>query len=408
MWPLERFVPYIQNPRTHPDWQIQQIANSMREFGVVNPALVDVQGKLIAGHGRILAAPRADLTHFPVIVLDHLTESQARALRIADNQIAANAGWDQERLCAELAALLEEKVDLTLLGFSELDLRRVLAEVESGSTEDDAIPESPPQVVTNVGDVWILDEHRVWCGDATSLDGVQQLLEGAAADLIFTDPPYNVGYTSTATRGARPILNDDLGEGFGRFLSDACAVMLAVAGGAIYICMSSSELHTLYQAFTRAGGHWSTFVIWAKDTFTLGRSDYQRQYEPILYGWKQGNPHFWCGARDVGDIWWVDKPRANDLHPTMKPVELVERAVVHSSQRGDLVLDLFGGSGSTLIACQKNGRRARMVELEPRYVDVMIRRWQAFSGETARLATTGDCFDEIAPNANETGQEGEE
>jgi DNA modification methylase len=190
-------------------------------------------------------------------------------------------------------------------------------------------------------------------------------------------------------------LNDDLGKDFGQFLYDSCVAMLAVAGGAMYISMSSSELHTLYKAFTDAGGHWSTFLIWAKDTFTLGRSDYQRQYEPILYGWKEGNIHFWCGARNQGDVWFVDKPRVNDLHPTMKPVELIERALLHSSQKGDLVLDPFAGAGSTLIACHKTGRRARLIELDPQYVDATITRCQAYVGGQATLASSGRSFDEV-------------
>ena len=183
----------------------------------------------------------------------------------------------------------------------------------------------------------------------------------------------------------RKIANDNLGADFERFLYDACVNILAVTKGAVYICMSSSELHTLEKAFREAGGHWSTFVIWAKNTFTMGRSDYQRQYEPILYGWKEGTDHFWCGARDQGDVWFVKKPVANDLHPTMKPVELVERAVRNSSKGRDTVLDPFGGSGTTLIACEKAGRQARLIELEPKYCDVIIRRWEEFTGRQATL-----------------------
>ena len=203
--------------------------------------------------------------------------------------------------------------------------------------------------------------------------------------MTFTDPPYNVDYASSPKdklRGKhRQILNDDLGAGFEAFLHDACANILAVTKGAVYVCMSSSELHTLQRAFTAAGGKWSTFVIWAKHTFTLGRADYQRQYEPILYGWPQGHDRYWCGARDQGDVWFVDKPAQNDLHPTMKPVALVERAIRNSSKSRDIVLDPFGGSGSTLIACEKTGRQARLVELDPRYCDVIVRRWQEWTGE---------------------------
>jgi len=213
-------------------------------------------------------------------------------------------------------------------------------------------------------------------------------------------PTYNVDYGNSAKdkmRGKdRRIMNDNLGEGFYRFLYDACVNILTVTKGGAYICMSSSELHTLQKAFTEAGGHWSTFVIWAKNTFTLGRADYQRQYEPILYGWKEGADHFWCGARDQGDVWFVDRHRKNDLHPTMKPVALVERAVRNSSKSRDTVLDPFGGSGTTLIACEKTGRSARLVEMDPKYVDVIVKRWQEFSGLAATLEADGRTFEETA------------
>lgn len=214
------------------------------------------------------------------------------------------------------------------------------------------------------------------------------------------DPPYNVNYANTPKdklRGNhRPILNDNLGEDFGTFLQAACTNLLSVTKGAVYIAMSSSELDTLQQAFRNAGGKWSTFIIWAKNTFTLGRADYQRQYEPILYGWREGNDHYWCGARDQGDVWFVNKPAKNDLHPTMKPVELVERAIRNSSKTRDIVLDPFGGSGSTLIACEKSGRRARLIELDPKYIDVIIRRWQSFAGKKATRFADGLTFEEAS------------
>jgi DNA modification methylase len=211
--------------------------------------------------------------------------------------------------------------------------------------------------------------------------------------MVFTDPPYNVNYANSAKdkqRGKnRPILNDALGEDFGALLYDACVNILTVTKGAVYICMSSSELDRLQKAFRDAGGKWSTFVIWAKNTFTLGRSDYQRQYEPILYGWKDGADHYWCGARDQGDVWFFDKPAKNDLHPTMKPVALVERAIRNSSKSRDIVLDPFGGSGTTLIAAERAGRRARLIELDPKYVDVIVQRWQEATGGRAKHAVTG-------------------
>jgi DNA modification methylase len=405
IWPIARLIAYAKNPRIHSKTQIAQIKASIRSYGMINPVLVDMQGNVIAGHGRILAAEDMGLTHLPVIVLDHLTEAEVRQLRIADNRIAENGRWDDSLLSEQLAALLEEKIDLTILGFSETELKDLLAGLDqSGGTDEDAIPEPPQLVVTLLGDIWNMGDSQELCGDSTVLETVEKFLEGHVADLIYADMPYNVRYMgstrTSASRPSRPILNDDLGEEFGKFVHSSCVVMLAVSGGAIYISMSSSELHTLFKAFTEAGGHWSTFIIWAKNTFTMGRSDFQRQYEPMLYGWRKGSAYYWSGARDVSDVWFVDKAHKNDIHPTMKPVELIEKAILHSSRKGDLILDPFAGAGSTLIACHKTGRRARLIELDPRYVDVTITRWQAFSGESARLASTGCTFDEVAKERN--------
>jgi DNA modification methylase len=383
---------------------VAEIAASIAEFGWANPILAGADGIIIAGHARLLAARKLGMTEVPVIVLDHLSETQRRALVIADNRLALNAGWDEEMLRVELEALREDDFNLELLGFADDEIEALLAdpdETVAGNTDDDAVPEAPETAVTVPGDVWILGNHRLLCGDATQLEAVEKVLAGGLADIVFTDPPYNVNYGATMKdklrgKGHRKIANDNLGAEFAQFLRDACTNILAVTKGAIYICMSSSELHTLQQVFREAGGHWSTFVIWAKNTFTMGRSDYQRQYEPILYGWKEGTDHYWCGARDQGDVWFVKKPVVNDLHPTMKPVELVERAVRNSSKSRDTVLDPFGGSGSTLIACEKTGRQARLIELEPKYCDVMVRRFQEFSGKEAALDGDGRKFAEVA------------
>jgi DNA modification methylase len=214
------------------------------------------------------------------------------------------------------------------------------------------------------------------------------------ADLVFTDPPYNVAYQGKSA-GRRTIANDDLGAGFQAFLSAACSAMLPLTKGALYICMSSAEIGTLKSAFEAAGGHWSTFVIWAKNAFTLGRSDYQRQYEPILYGWPEASDHYWCGARDQGDVWQHDRPTCNDLHPTMKPVGLVERAIRNSSKTRDIVLDPFAGSGTTLMAAEATGRTAALLELDPGYCDVIVRRWQEATGGTA-VRQDGAVFDALA------------
>jgi DNA modification methylase len=399
--PLGDLIPYARNPRTHSDAQVAQIAASIREFGWTNPVLVDGANGIIAGHGRVLAARKLGLERVPVIELAHMSEAQKRAYVVADNQLALNAGWDEALLRLELADLSELGFDLGLIGFGEGELERLLAsESRTGLTEDDDAAALPEQAVTRPGDLWVLGEHRLLCGDARVLADVERVLDGRLADMTFTDPPYNVEYGSSAKdklRGnRRKILNDDLGTGFEAFLHDACANILTVTKGAVYVCMSSSELHALQRAFTAAGGKWSTFVIWAKNTFTLGRADYQRQYEPILYGWPAGHDRYWCGARDQGDVWFFDKSARNDLHPTMKPVALVERAIRNSSKTRDIVLDPFAGSGSTLIACEKASRQSRLIELDPRYCDVIVQRWQAWTGGLAILQDDGRSFEEIA------------
>jgi DNA modification methylase len=399
--PLGELIPYARNPRTHSDAQVAQIAASIREFGWTNPVLVDGANGIIAGHGRVLAARKLKLEHVPVIELAHMSDAQRRSYVLADNKLALNAGWDEALLRLELADLSELGFDLGLIGFGEGELERLLAgDSRTGLTEDDDAPELPGHAITRRGDLWVLGEHRLLCGDATVLADVERVLGGQLTDMVFCDPPYGVNYANSPKdklRGKhRPILNDNLGASFEVFLYDACLNILQVTKGAVYVCMSSSELDTLQRAFRAAGGRWSTFVIWAKNTFTLGRADYQRQYEPILYGWKDGAEHYWCGARDQGDVWFFDKPVRNDLHPTMKPVALVERAIRNSSKTRDLVLDPFGGSGSTLIACEKTRRHARLMELDPKYVDTIILRWQAWTGEQATLAEDGRPCVEVA------------
>lgn len=390
--PVDALIPYARNAKQHSDAQVAQIAASIREFGWGAPILIDGQNNVIAGHGRLLAARKLGMTEVPVVPLEHLSDTQRRALILADNKIGENASWENELLGVELYELQEAGFELGLTGFSPEEWDALIAgeeDTNEGLTDEDAVPEAPVETISQAGDIWILGEHKVICGDATKLEHYKALLGDELVDMTFTDPPYNVNYANTAKdkmRGKnRPILNDNLGDGFGGFLMEACHNILTHTKGAVYIAMSSSELDTLQAAFRAAGGRWSTFIIWAKNTFTLGRSDYQRQYEPILYGWREGIDHFWCGARDQGDVWQIKKPAKNDLHPTMKPVELVERAVRNSSKTKDLVLDPFGGSGSTLIACEKTGRRARLIELDPKYVDVIVKRWEEFTGGKAVL-----------------------
>ena len=401
-WPAARLVPYAANARLHDDHQVALLADSLRTYGWLVPCLVAEDGTLIAGHGRLLAAIKLGIETVPVIRVTHLSPEQVRAFRLLDNKVTELGGWSDELLAVELKDLGEEGLALESLGFGEDEIDRLLEGLDDGSgpsAEEDEVGERPADPITRPGDVWLLGEHRLLCGDATVLADVERVLGGGLADMTFTDPPYNVDYGNSAKdklRGKnRKVLNDNLGDGFQQFLYDACVNVLAVTKGAVYVCMSSSELHTLQHAFKDAGGHWSTFVIWAKNTFTLGRADYQRQYEPILYGWKEGTDHYWCGARDQGDVWFVDKPARNDLHPTMKPVALVERAIRNSSKTRDVVLDPFGGAGSTLIAAERSGRQARLIELDPAYCDVIVERWQNLTGGQAVLGENGRQFERV-------------
>jgi len=408
-WPTAKLVPYARNARTHSNDQVAQIAASIAEFGFTNPILAGSDGVIVAGHGRLAAAQKLGLDLVPVVVLDHLSPTQRRALVIADNRIAENAGWDDAMLRIEIAALQGDDFDLSLTGFDADALAELMAGDESdgqGQTDDDAMPEMPETPVSRPGDVWLLGGHRLFCGDSTVADSYDRLLDGAPVDMVFTDPPYNVNYANSAKdkmRGKdRAILNDNLGDGFYDFLLAALTPTIAHCRGGIYVAMSSSELDVLQAAFRAAGGKWSTFIIWAKNTFTLGRADYQRQYEPILYGWPEGAQRHWCGDRDQGDVWNIRKPQKNDLHPTMKPVELVERAIRNSSRPGNVVLDPFGGSGTTLIAAEKSGRLARLIELDPKYVDVIVRRWQGWTGKQATRESDGALFDDQATSDSST------
>jgi len=340
-----------------------------------------------------------------VMVARGWSDEDRRLYTLADNRLAETSEWDPETLQVEWDELnaLGLGDDLSMIGFSDEDLKDILPaallEVTGGLTDPDDVPEVPEAPVTRPGDFWLLGKHRLLCGDSTVATDVEKVLGDVKADLCFCDPPYNVDYAggSGAEKAgkARRIKNDALGDAFGQFLYDACVLINAHTDGAVYICMSSSELQTLQSAFKSAGGHWSTFIIWAKDRFTLGRADYQRQYEPILYGWPEGVKRHWCGDRNQGDVWEIARPHKNDLHPTMKPVALVERAIRNSSRKGDLVFDPFGGSGTTLIAAEKTGRHASLIELDPKYVDVIVRRWQDFTGEDAVLSGSDDTFNTI-------------
>jgi DNA modification methylase len=390
-------IPFARNARKIPQQAIDKVAASIQEFSFRQPIVVDKDSVIVCGHTRWLAAQKLGLEQVPVHVAENLTPAQVRAYRLLDNRSHEETSWDEEMLGLELLDLKAMGIDMDLTGFDMDEIDDLLSriDIQVGLTDPDAIPDVPETAVSRPGDLWILNNHRVLCGDATSGADVNRVLEGGNADMVFCDPPYSVSYTGKTARKLK-IKNDDLGAGFYDFLHGAFSNILLVTKGALYVCMSSSELHTLFRAFTEAGGHWSTFIIWAKNHFTLGRSDYQRQYEPILYGWAEGTPHYWCGDRDQGDVWFVDKPAVNDLHPTMKPVELVQKAIRNSSESRGLIFDPFGGSGSTLIACETTGRRARLIELDPRYVDVIVKRWQDYTGRKAVRESDRRDFEQIA------------
>ena len=400
-WPVGKLIPYGRNPRKN-DHVIEQMAGAIQEFGFRIPIIAKSTGEVVDGHLRLKAALHLGLETVPVVLADDLTPMQIKAFRILANRSATWADWDEDLLRLELEELQLDDFDLSLTGFYDDEIAELLAGEETtteGNTDEDAAPEVPVTPVSKSGDVWIMGQHRLLCGDSTDVASYDTLLGSERVAMIFQDPPYNVDYANTAKdklRGTnRPILNDNLGDGFQDFLLAAFKPALARCNGAVYVAMSSSELDTLQAAFRAAGGKWSTFIIWAKNTFTLGRSDYQRQYEPILYGWPEGATRHWCGDRDQGDVWHFNKPRVNDLHPTMKPVELVERAIRNSSRPDDVVLDPFGGSGTTLIAAEKSGRQARLIELDPKYVDVIVRRWQEYAGAQAVREADGEKFDDL-------------
>ena len=399
-WPVDRLIPYARNPRTHSDAQVAQIAASIREFGFNNPILVDTHAGIIAGHGRLLAARQLELAQVPVIVLDHLSDAQKRAYILADNRLAQNAGWDEELLRCELAALDEEDFHLDLIGFDDEELARLLADQEDtpGLTDEDAIPEVAETPVSSGGDLWFLGDHKLLVGDATIREEVDRLMAGDRADLIFTDPPYNVDYEGY-TEDRLTIQGDRMTAAqFQQFLRTVChhyrrMVKLAAS---LYICHPSSWQREFQNALEEAGFEIRCQIIWAKNTFAWGFGRYKFLHEPIFYAHVAGQKDPWYGDRSQSTLWQENKPAANRLHPTAKPVELMERALINSSQRGDVVVDLFGGSGSTLIACERRGRRARLMEIDPQYADCIVRRWQQYTGRQAVLEGQGRSFDEVA------------
>lgn len=377
---IDRLVPYARNARTHSKEQILQLRASLREFGFVNPVIVDKDLNVIAGHGRILAAKEEGITEVPCVFAEHLTEAQKRAYILADNRLALNAGWDAEMLSVEIADLQADYFDLSLLGFEDAELNKLLGGVEEVKDDDfDVEGELAKPAVTQPGDLWLLGKHRVVCGDSTKADTFSLLMDGKLANLVVTDPPYNVNYEGTAGK----IKNDNMAdEKFYQFLLEAFTLTeKAMAKDAsIYVFHADTEGFNFRKAFKDAGFYLSGTCIWKKQSLVLGRSPYQWQHEPILFGWKESGKHVWYSDRKQSTIWEFDKPRKNTDHPTMKPVPLVAYPIVNSSMTGCIVLDPFGGSGSTLIACEQTSRICHTVELDEKFCDVIVNRYIEFKG----------------------------
>jgi len=390
-------VPYENNSRTHSQQQVDQIKRSMREFGFTNPILIDEHNGIIAGHGRLQAAQELDIKLVPTITLKGLTEAQRKAYVIADNQLALNAGWDLDALTKELLTLKNVDYDLSLLGFDDDFLGDILSEVVEGQTDEDAVPEVPDEPVTVEGDVWILGNHRLMCGDSTNIDAVEKLMDGQKADLWLTDPPYNVAYEGK-TKDALKIQNDSMSDlDFRQFLRDCyvAADFVMKEGAVFYIWHADSEGYNFRGAAMDAGWKVRQCLIWKKQALVMGRQDYHWKHEPCLYGWKEGAGHLWAADRKQTTILEFDRPSKNVEHPTMKPVELFEYQLLNNTKGSDLVLDSFGGSGTTMIAAEKNNRYSRLMELDPKYCDVIITRWQDFTGKQA-FHETGKSFAEIS------------
>lgn len=400
-WPIEKLIPSVRNARTHSEVQVGQIAASIQEFGFTNPVLIGDDGSLVAGHGRLLAAHKLGIVQVPVVVLSHLTATQRRLLMLADNKIAENAAWDDDLLQAEISALLEEGANLGLTGFDADEVDKMLAGMEAlaGQTDEDLAPEPEENPVSMLGDIWLCGDHVVGCLDCTQPESYDAIMGTEQAATMFADPPYNIGMgdpTKTLVQKYRKekkrIQNDNLGENFGAFLRSWLPLALGKCEGAVYVAMSIQEMATLYQAFVDSDGQFKSWLIWVKSSPSLSNADYQYQYEPLLYGWRKDARRYWCGARDEKNVWNFNRPSSSKLHPTMKPVELVEKAIANSSRVGDVVLDPFGGSGTTMIACQKRSRKARLLEIDPHYVDVIVRRWCEYTGEDAKRQSDGLLF----------------
>jgi len=405
-WPADKverrkvadLIPYARNSRLHSDAQVAQIAASIREWGWTMPILVDEVGNVIAGHGRIMAAQKLGLKDVPCMTATGWSEGKRRAYVIADNKLALNAEWDNANLGLEFADLRDMGFDLELTGFELAEIDALFpVEETAGLTDEDAVPEVPEQPVTIEGDVWLLGRHRLMCGDSTSIDHLERLCDGQLVDMWLTDPPYNVAYEG-GTKEKLTIKNDSMSnDAFRQFLRDAYSAADAVMkkGAVFYIWHADSEGYNFRGAASDVGWPVRQCLIWKKSSLVMGRQDYHWMHEPCLYGWKEGASHLWASDRKQTTILEFAKPSRNGEHPTMKPVELFEYQMLNNTKGSDLVLDSFAGSGTTAIACEKHGRMARLMELDPKYCDVIISRWQDFTGQKATLEATGQTYDEL-------------
>lgn len=396
---INSLIPYARNSRTHSEEQIVQIAASIREWGWTNPVLIDEQGGIIAGHGRVLAGRKLGIDRVPCITLTGLTEAQKRAYVIADNRLALNAGWDMDMLKVEFAELEKLDFSLALTGFDLDEIASLLAPAGTeGLTDEDAVPDAPAVPVTVLGDIWVMGNHRLMCGDSTSVDAVEKLMGGARADLIFTDPPYGMSYEGGRGKKQFGMIKNDDAQGADLIDLVRSALLTAKAstkpGAAAYVCFPWRTYAEFERALSEADLKISACIVWDKKSVGLGHQDYRPQHEFIFYS--KGGQFF--GDRSQSDVWYMGRGNTGDyVHPTQKPVELIERAVTNSSKAGDCVIDCFGGSGSTLIACEKTARAARLMELDPVYCDVIVARWEAFTGQKAKREGDGALFSDLAP-----------
>lgn len=384
---IEKLIPYKNNARTHSDEQIEKIAKSMKEFGFINPVLVDGDLNVIAGHGRILGAKKLGMKEVPCLFIENLTEEQKRAYIIADNRLAEDAGWDKELLKIELEDLKNMNFDITLTGFELEDFDFSMDETEVIEDEfDETVPEEP---TSKKGEIYKLGKHFLMCGDSTDINDVEKLMNGVKADMLLTDPPYNVDYEGGT---GLTIQNDNMDdETFREFLRvsffNANSVMKE--GAVFYIWHADSEGYNFRGACHDIGWKVRQCLIWCKNTLVMGRQDYHWKHEPCLYGWKEGASHLWASDRKQTTVLEFDRPSVSKEHPTMKPVGLFDYLIKNNTNKDDIVLDLFAGSGTSIIACEQNGRIAYSMELDPKYVDVIISRWEKLTGQQAERIENG-------------------